>query len=463
MSAPGTRVRDTLTGRLVLLGALTALVTVLAAGIASVGLVRSAAQGQAQATLARQADVVARLTTSLSVTGDDAALQRAVGSLNRQGVESYLLLPDSRVPADVSRALLAEAARTGSSGGVGGDPPALVEVRSIGSDTAIVLVRPVSAAVDAVATPVLRRLGVALLIGLGVAIVAGALAARRLARPLNRTAQAARALSTGERSVRVEPEGPAEVADVGLALNGLADALQRSETRQRRFLLSVSHELRTPLTAIQGYAEALRDGVVTGADATQAGAVIEGEAARLDRLMADLLALARAEADDFPIDPVDLDLAELVAQAARAWQEPCRQGGLELRTEVPDGGPVPARADPVRTRQVLDALVGNAVRVTPAGRPVVIASTAGPDGCALLQVRDGGPGLADDDLPVAFDQGVLRDRYSGVRPGGSGVGLALVDRLVRRMGGSVRAGHAPEGGASFTVTLPVPTGGGATA
>jgi signal transduction histidine kinase len=78
----------------------------------------------------------------------------------------------------------------------------------------------------------------------------------------------------------------------------------------------------------------------------------------------------------------------------------------------------------------------------------------GPDGSPRLQVRDGGPGLAEEDLPVAFDQGVLRDRYSGSRPGGSGVGLALVDRLVRRMGGSVLAGHAAEGGASFTVTLP---------
>jgi two-component system sensor histidine kinase BaeS len=69
-------------------------------------------------------------------------------------------------------------------------------------------------------------------------------------------------------------------------------------------------------------------------------------------------------------------------------------------------------------------------------------------------VRDGGPGLSDDDLPVAFDPGVLRDRYEGTRPGGSGIGLALVERLVRRMGGDVAAGHAPEGGASFTVALP---------
>ena len=112
-----------------------------------------------------------------------------------------------------------------------------------------------------------------------------------------------------------------------------------------------------------------------------------------------------------------------------------------------------AVADPARARQVVDALLSNAVRVTPAGRPVIVAVLTLPDATPALQVRDGGPGLADDDLPVAFDQGVLRDRYEGVRPGGSGLGLALVERLTRRMGGTVSAEHAPEGGASFTVTF----------
>jgi two-component system sensor histidine kinase BaeS len=104
-------------------------------------------------------------------------------------------------------------------------------------------------------------------------------------------------------------------------------------------------------------------------------------------------------------------------------------------------------------RQVIDALVTNALRVTPSGAPVVLAAFVA-DGRPTVQVRDGGPGLSDDDLPVAFDQGVLRDRYQGTRPGGSGIGLALVDRLVRRMGGTVVAGHSPEGGASFTITVP---------
>jgi two-component system, OmpR family, sensor kinase len=449
----GVRSRDTLVARLVLLGALIALVTIAASALAGVGLVRSAAQSQAQAILARQADVVARLTGSLAVRGE-GDLRAALSALSQQGVEPLLVLSGQPLGDDVPLDVVEEALRTGAASDVAGDPAALVEARRLSADAVLVLRRPVSSAIDDVASPVLQRMALALLIGLGVATVAGAVAARRLARPLQRTSEAALHLSTGERSVRVDPEGPVEVAEVAVALNGLADALQVSESRQRRFLLSVSHELRTPLTAIRGYAEALSDGVVCGSEAQRAGAVIGVEADRLDRLMADLLALARAEADDFPLDLVEVDLAAVVDAAADAWAEPCRQVGLSLVRET--SGPVPAVADPVRTRQIVDALAGNAVRVTPAGRPVVLAASVDAEGRPMLQVRDGGPGLTEEDLPVAFDQGVLRDRYEGVRPGGAGIGLALVERLARRMGGTAGAGHAPEGGAAFTVRLPSP-------
>ena len=108
-----------------------------------------------------------------------------------------------------------------------------------------------------------RNLTVALLAGVAVAVVVGLVVGQLLARPLRRTAIAARLLRSGRRDVRVPVAGPAEVSDVAGAVNELADALARSEERQRRFLLSVSHELRTPLTAVRGFAESLADGVVT--------------------------------------------------------------------------------------------------------------------------------------------------------------------------------------------------------
>jgi len=146
-----------------------------------------------------------------------------------------------------------------------------------------------------------------------------------------------------------------------------------------------------------------------------------------------------------------VDLAVLLREAAPIWQRRCVDAGVVLRL---DAAPVTVRTDPLRVRQILDGLAENALRVTPVGAPIVFAAGPGDGGGALLQVRDGGPGLADDDLGVAFEQGVLFARYRGLRPVGTGLGLALVAGLAARLGGSAAAGHAPEGGAAFTITLP---------
>ena len=444
------RPADTLTGRLVLLGLVTALVSVLAVAIVGVPLVRAVALALASDRLSQQADAVSVLLRSDAAGSDDLA--SVAEELDRQGITAYVAQPSQTFPGGAPVDLLNTALARGRAGGTVDDPSRLVQARALGTAAVLVLELPTDAAVSGVASPVLRQLSVALLVGLLVAVVAGAAVARRLARPLRQTQEAARRMSTGERSLRVDPHGPAEVAEVAEALNGLADALERSESRQRRFLLSVSHELRTPLTAVRGYAEALADGVLSGEEVSGAGAVIRAEADRLDRLMSDLLALARAEAEDFDVALTEVDLADVARAAAQVWAEQARRSGQVWQPAIAEH-PVVALADPVRVRQVIDALLTNALRVTPSGHPVILATRYSPDGSPTVQVRDGGPGLSDADLPVAFDPGVLRDRYEGTRPGGSGIGLALVDRLVRRMGGTVEAGHAPEGGAAFTVSL----------
>src|SRR6266542_3298604 len=146
---------------------------------------------------------------------------------------------------------------------------------------------------------------------------------------------------------RAAVDAPAEVEDLARALNDLAKALATSEGRQRDFLLSISHELRTPLTTIRGYAEALADGVIGPDGAMRAGQTVLGEAERLDRLVADLLVLARLEAADFPVELLPVDLTDLVRTAADAWAARCAGVGLVLRTELP-GGPVQVRTDPGR-------------------------------------------------------------------------------------------------------------------
>jgi two-component system OmpR family sensor kinase len=144
-----------------------------------------------------------------------------------------------------------------------------------------------------------------------------------------------------------------------------------------------------------------------------------------------------------------VDLTALVTEAGQVWDLRARGAGVELRVEAP-GRPAPVRADPRRLRQVLDGLAENALRITPAGSVLVLAALDE----GALQVRDSGPGLSDEDYAVVFERGALHDRYRGRRPtGAGGVGLALAHGLVTRMGGTIAAGPAAEGGVAFTATL----------
>ena len=194
-------------------------------------------------------------------------------------------------------------------------------------------VRAGAAVSDGADRPKFRNVLLALPIGLSVAGVAGLLLARVLARPLRRAAAGGAHAERRPAGSAGAGRGPAEVAEVAHAVNGLAEALQRSESRQREFLLSVSHELRTPLTAVSGFAESLADSVVTGEDVPAVGRTIQQEAHRLDRLVSDLLDLARLGADDFRLDIVDVDLTAIMEAAAPVWG-----------TAVAAGNPVPGRA-----------------------------------------------------------------------------------------------------------------------
>jgi len=133
------------------------------------------------------------------------------------------------------------------------------------------------------------------------------------------------------------------------------------------------------------------------------------------------------------------------------WAARCADEGVSFTLETPSA-PLPVVTDPTRLRQIIDGLAENALRVTPAGSPIVLAGRAD-GGDAVVEVRDGGPGLTEDDCRVAFERSALYDRYRGVRRVGTGVGLALVAGLVARLGGTALADRAAEGGARFAVRL----------
>lgn len=449
MSLGAQRGHTRLATRVALVTLTVAALTALVGGALTLGLVRSAAEAQARRTLGRFAELtVPRADGGLGSVADRtfSRLQVRVVPVDLFGAPTAGQL---RLPPDVVNAVLAgrKVDRVATIGGA----HFLVESRPApGRRFQPVLLQP-TATVSEITNPIRSRILLGLLVGLGVAIVAGALLARRLSRPLSAAAQAAHRMAAGQRDVRLRPDGPAEMVEVADALNGLASALMTSEGRQREFLLSVSHELRTPLTGIQGFAEALADGVVPVDQTAAAGQTILAEARRLDRLVADLLDLARLGAQSFRLETRPVDLGSLLSQAASVWALRCSEEGVELRLEIE---PVTVVTDPLRVRQIIDGLAENALRVAPAGSPIVLAVRAQPSGGALVMVRDGGPGLTPDDFAVAFERGVLHDRYSGLRRVGTGFGLALVAALAQRLGGEASAGPAAEGGAAFAVTLP---------
>ena len=285
---------------------------VVLAGLIALGLIRHSYDGQARATLHREAALVAELasrpaTVSATRPGRPAA-QLLVGT----GVQLVRVRATGRIafgsfaldPVDVGAA---QAGQTVSATRTIGGSRYLVEVAPVTGDGGVVLAQKTSAA-SSVTRQVLRRFLGALAIGLVFAALFGAWLARRISRPLVDAASAAHRLAAGDRDVRLQPDGPTEVADVADSLNTLAAALATSEGRQRQFLLSISHELRTPLTAIRGFAEAIADEVAVGEDATAAGETIVAESQRLQRLVSDLLDLARLGADDFRLDVTTVDL-----------------------------------------------------------------------------------------------------------------------------------------------------------
>ena len=459
------RLRPTLGTRIALLAVSVAVLTSVAGIVISVNLLQRAGEQTARAALVALADQ-AEATAQVGVSPEaaQARARKALQSINVQiaVVRTRANGAPTLVGDQVAvRSLTADQTQRLSQGESlslrlpRDDGILLVEARPTTAGGLVLAQRRGDAL--ALGGQALQQLTISLVVTGLIAAALGLLVAWRLSRPLKRTAEAATAMARGSRDVAIPEEGPREVADVAASVNRLAGALSHSEARQREFLLSVSHDLRTPLTAITGYAESLADGVVPADRLTAVGTVIGDEAKRLERLVADLLDLARLDATEMRMDSAPVDLRGVVDGAAEIWRHRCGAAGVDFRVEATEGaeGAIVVIGDAQRLRQALDGLLENALRVTSQGAPIVVATRTDPGGLAVLEVRDGGPGLSDDDLTVAFERSALYERYRGVRQVGTGLGLAIVHRIVERLGGSVEAGHAREGGARFTIRMPL--------
>lgn len=285
---------------------------------------------------------------------------------------------------------------------------------------------------------------VAVIASIGLAVVL----ARMLARPMAEIAGAARRIASGDYAARVPREGPEELASLADSFNQMAASLERQEVMRRDFIANAAHELRTPLTNLQGYLEALRDGVITADRATYES--LHEEADRLVRLSRSLDALAEGDAGTSPPIFVDLDLAAAVRAALDLATPAIELARLHLVTDVPAS--LPARADPDGLAQVLANLLSNAVRYTPAGGTITVHVERRP-GDLLISVANTGERIPADDLDRVFERFYRVDKSRDAARGGAGIGLAIVKQLVEANGGRVGA-ESRDGLTRFWFSLP---------
>ena len=304
---------------------------------------------------------------------------------------------------------------------------------------AVVLTRRVDATPDVVGP---WFFVLVLLTALAAAAVAANLG-RRLTRPLREAQSATGKIAGGDLSARV-PENPddgEELAGLARSINAMAESLERSRRLERQFLLSVSHDLRTPLTSIRGFADALAEG--RAPDPAHAAGIVSAEARRLERLVGDLLELAKLGARRFSLDVRSTDVAEVVTDTAEGFRPAADAAGVVLTVET-ERGPG-AAADPDRLAQVMANLIENALKFA-AG--AIRVGSAG----VVAWVEDDGPGIPDADLPHVFEPFWQSSRVPA-RQVGTGLGLAIVAELVTAMGGTVRAEPLAGGGTRMVVSL----------
>jgi signal transduction histidine kinase len=295
----------------------------------------------------------------------------------------------------------------------------------------------------------LRTGAVALALSLALVFVMG----WWISNPLRKIAAAAGSVAAGD-AHPIPLEGPTEVKQLASAFNEMAARVQTSLQSQRDFVANVSHELKTPLTSIQGFAQAILDGAASTPEALQqAAGVISAEAGRMNRLVLDLLALARLEGGTANLQRAPLDLAALLASAAERFTPQAKSAQVALQVQIQ---PLPGlTGDEDRLAQVFTNLLDNAIKYTGAGGVVRLTADRRAD-FVEVSVADNGPGLSPEDQARIFERFYQADKSRRGGAGrGVGLGLAIAREIVAAHGGTIQVVSALGKGSTFIVRLPI--------
>ncbi len=295
--------------------------------------------------------------------------------------------------------------------------------------------------------PILLQAGA---VGLIVAILLARLISRSVAEPLQTVADAASKMAAGNLSERVPIRGPSEVRSVAEAFNKMSENVQASHRSQQDFLANVSHDLKTPLTSIQGFSQAIMDGV---GDPIESARIIHDEAARLNRMVVELTDLARLQAGRLSMKIAPVDMGQLAAAIGQRLMIVAKEKGIRLSVEASAMPPIAGDGD--RLVQVLTNLISNAINYTPSGGEVCVR-TAIRSGGVEVSVQDTGVGISPQELPRIFERFYQVDKARGPRRG-NGLGLAIVQEIAQAHGGRITVASEGEGrGATFTLWIPSP-------
>ncbi len=289
--------------------------------------------------------------------------------------------------------------------------------------------------------------------GIGVALLGTALVwmfARRTLAPVQRLGATARRLGRGDLSQRAEVTGPTEIRQLAHSFNAMAAELEEAEGRRRSLTADIAHELRTPTSNIQGYMEAIKDGVFQPTPETVD--TIHEQSLLLSRLVDDLRLLAQVDGGDLQLQRAQTRLEELVRSCVDALRPRAQAKGVSLDVDAAETLPEPD-LDPTRIAQAVGNLLDNAVTHTPEGGSVTVSAHASAD-AVEVEVADTGPGIAADDLSRVFDRFYRADPSRSRNTGGTGLGLTIARRLVEAHGGSIEAESVVGRGSRFVIRLP---------
>lgn len=282
------------------------------------------------------------------------------------------------------------------------------------------------------------------------ALILGWLLARAISRPVSELTVATRAVAQGQLGLQVAVRSNDEIGQLASSFNQMSADLARATKVRRQMTADIAHDLRTPLSVILGYTEALSEGKLPG-DA-EIYETLYSEAKLLNHLIDDLRTLSLADANELPLNLVEVAPVDILQRAAAAQQIHAQQAGITLGVSTSEDLP-PIRVDPERLAQIMGNLISNAIRYTPQGGTIRLSAEAQGNRVAI-RVQDNGAGIATDDLPHIFDRFYRGDK-SRQNTGESGLGLAIAKSIVEAMGGSISVESKVGEGSTFTVLLSV--------